>query len=236
MCSQINIMSHQYHGQEDCLTLNVFVPKPETRSNETLPVMVFIYGGAFVMGSADNYQARYFMDENVILVNLNYRLGAYGKVLFFLAFFGELMVNIYYIHFIILGFLNAGIKGASGNQALKDMVLGLKWVQENIAAFGGDPSRVTLFGESAGGAAVGHLVASPMAKGLFSAAIAQSGIATIGWAMWPDPNYEEPKKLAHAVDCPTSNKEYMVECLRKIKPDVLARATDFKDLVVSFFK
>ncbi|ODM92935.1 Esterase FE4, partial [Orchesella cincta] len=68
-------------------------------------------------------------------------------------------------------------------------------------------------------------------KDLFSAAIAQSGVATIGWAMYPDPEFEEPKKLAHAVDCPTSNTEYMVECLRKIKPEILARATDFKDSV-----
>lgn len=116
---------------------------------------------------------------------------------------------------------------------MKDMVLALKWVQNNIGAFGGDPSHVTVFGQSAGGAAVALLVASPMTKGLFSAAIAQSGVATVGWALWPDPEYDEPKRLAHAVDCPTSNREYMIDCLRKIKPEVLALATDFKDAVVS---
>lgn len=200
-------MTHRYRGQEDCLTLNVFVPKTEGKTLETLPVMFYIYGGAFVIGETGIYKVNYFMDEDVIVVNANYRLGAFG-------------------------FLNAGVKGASGNQALKDLVLALKWVQENIGVFGGDPTRLTIFGHSAGSALVSHLVISPMAKGLFSAAIAQSGAATVGWALWPDAKFDEPKKLAYAVDCPTSDRKYMVECLRKINPEVLAKATDFKDPVV----
>ncbi|ODM95100.1 Venom carboxylesterase-6 [Orchesella cincta] len=87
--------------------------------------------------------------------------------------------------------------------------------------------KTVIFGESAGGAAVSHLVASPMGKDLFSAAIAQSGVATIGWAMYPDPEFEEPKNLL----LPNQQHRVYVECLRKIKPEILARATDFKDSV-----
>ncbi|CAL8135220.1 unnamed protein product [Orchesella dallaii] len=206
ICAQVNVLSKTFYGSEDCLSLNVFVPKTESKSEESLPVLVWIYGGVFLMGESKIYQPNYIMDEDVILVTLNYRVASFG-------------------------FLNAGIKGASGNQGLKDMVLALKWVQENIGVFGGDVNKVTIFGESAGGAAVSHLVASPMSKGLFHAAISQSGVATIGWALYPDPEFDEPKKLAQAVDCPTSNLEYMVDCLRKVKPEILAEATDFRDSV-----
>lgn len=169
--------------------------------------MFYIYGGAFLNGDASIYKPKYFMDEDVILVIPNYRLGAFG-------------------------FLNAGVKGASGNQAMSDLILALKWVQDNISVFGGDQNRVTIFGCSAGGALTSHLVVSPQAKGLFSAAIPQSGAAAIGWALWSDEEFDEPKKLAHAVDCPTSDRKYMVECLRNIKPEIIAAASASKEFVV----
>ncbi len=169
--------------------------------------MFYIHGGAFINGDASLYQPKYFMDEDIILITANYRVGPFG-------------------------FFDAGISGASGNQALADLILALKWIQENISVFGGDPSRVTIFGCSAGGALTSHLVVSPMAKGLFSAAIPQSGAATIGWALWSDKEFEEPKKLAYAVDCPVSNKEYMVECLGKVKPEIIAKANAYTDAVV----
>lgn len=179
----------------------------DKNSGVLLPVMFYLYGGAFTMGDATTYGPHYFMDEDVILVVPNYRVSSFG-------------------------FLDAGIKGASGNQGMKDQVLALKWVKENIQAFGGDPGSVTIFGESAGSISVSHLVASPMASGLFHRAIAQSGTSALSLAQWPDPTFEEPKKLAVAVDCPTSNMEYMVDCLRKIRPDVLAEASLYKDPVV----
>ena len=134
---------------EDCLSLNVWTPAPA--SDAALPVMVFIHGGAFVIGSSRNplYDAgKLAAKGEVVVVTLNYRLGA-------------------------LGFLT-GLEGLSGNYGLLDQQLALKWVRDNIAGFGGDPGKVTLFGESAGAMSVGlHLVA-PSSDPFFRAAIMQS--------------------------------------------------------------
>ncbi|OXA64791.1 Venom carboxylesterase-6 [Folsomia candida] len=125
-----------------------------------------------------------------------------------------------------LGFLNAGVASARGNQGLKDQVLGLKWIQENIENFGGNKDRVTIFGESAGAISVALHVASPMAKGLFHSAIAQSGTAvqtfiSVYWGRGVD----QAVKLAQANNCPTSNKEYMVECLQHLDPKILGKSS-----------
>lgn len=152
-------------GQKDCLTLNVYTPvnKPP---DAKLPVMVFIHGGGFFQGSASPliYGPRYIVSKEVILVTLNYRLN-------------------------IQGFLCLGIKEAPGNAASKDQVAALRWVQQNIRAFNGDPDSVTIFGESAGAASVSYLVLSPMAKGLFHRAITQSGSALSPWAYQFNPVY-----------------------------------------------
>lgn len=138
-------------GRRDCLTLNIYTPF-NTDPGDKLAVMFFIHGGGFFQGSGSSffYGPRYLVSKGVILVTINYRLN-------------------------IQGFLCLGIKEAPGNAALKDMVAALKWVQRNIASFGGDPDNVTIFGESAGAASVSFLVLSPMAKGLFHKAITQSG-------------------------------------------------------------
>ncbi len=132
---------------EDCLNLNVWTPDPGASG---LPVMVWIHGGAFVNGSGAvaTYDGTRFARSGVVLVTINYRLGVDG------FFWFEDGVN---------------------NRGLLDQVAALEWVRDEIAAFGGDPSRVTIFGESAGAMSVGALMACPRAEGLFTRAIAQSG-------------------------------------------------------------
>jgi para-nitrobenzyl esterase len=141
---------------EDCLYLNVWVP--EHRQAERLPVMVWIYGGALVNGSATTplYSGEQLARHRVIVVTTNYRLG-------------------------VLGFLSLdelrheSIHATSGNYGLLDQIAALDWVHRNIAAFGGDPGVVTVFGQSSGAISISTLVASPLAKGLFQRAIAESG-------------------------------------------------------------
>ncbi|HWB84956.1 MAG TPA: carboxylesterase family protein [Bryobacteraceae bacterium] len=142
---------------EDCLYLNVWTPAKT--ASDRLPVMVWIYGGSFTHGSGTEayYQGENFARKGVILVTFNYRVGAFG----FLAL-PELS--------------RESGRGISGNYGLLDQVAALQWVHRNIAAFGGDPNRVTIFGQSAGAASVGYLIASPLAKGLFARAIGQSGL------------------------------------------------------------
>lgn len=141
---------------EDCLYLNVWTPAHS--SKDKLPVMVWIYGGGFANGatSVPMYNGENIAKNDVILVSVAYRLGALG----FLAH-PELSAE--------------SANGKSGNYGLLDQLAGLKWVQENIDAFGGDPARVTIFGESAGAESVSMLCASPLAKGLFTGAISESG-------------------------------------------------------------
>lgn len=147
--------TYQMDGKsEDCLFLNVWTPAitPEKR----LPVYVFIHGGAFATGSGTEmmYDGTRMAQEGVVVVTMNYRLGALG----FLATKGLYDES-----------------GTTGNYGLLDQIQGLRWVQENIEAFGGDPSRVTLGGESAGAFSVTALMLSPLAKGLFHQAIVESG-------------------------------------------------------------
>jgi para-nitrobenzyl esterase len=141
---------------EDCLYLNVWVPAH--RADERLPVMVWIYGGALLNGSASTplYSGDPLARHGVIVVTVNYRLGVLG----FLAL-DELRQE--------------SARGTSGNYGLLDQIAALEWVQRNIAAFGGDPGVVTVFGQSSGAIATSVLVASPLAKGLFRRAIAESG-------------------------------------------------------------
>lgn len=141
---------------EDCLYLNVWTPAKSP--GEKLPVLVWIYGGGFAFGSTSTptHNGEHLARKGVILVSINYRVGSLG----FLAH-PELSAE--------------SPHHVSGNYGLLDQIAGLKWVQKNIAAFGGDPTKVTIFGESAGGISVSMLCASPEAKGLFRGAISQSG-------------------------------------------------------------
>jgi para-nitrobenzyl esterase len=141
---------------EDCLYLNVWTPaKP---ASDRIPVLVWIYGGGFNAGATSEkvYSGENLAKKGVVLVSIAYRVGQLG----FLAH-SELSAE--------------SPNHVSGNYGLLDMIAGLQWVQKNITAFGGDPDKVTIFGESAGGIAVSMLCASPLAKGLFHGAISQSG-------------------------------------------------------------
>ena len=137
---------------EDCLLLNVWAPM---EASEPLPVMVWIHGGGYRLGSGSGSDGAPLAARDVVLVTINYRLNVFG----FLAH-PELTAE--------------SPHGASGNYGLLDMVAALEWVSDNAAAFGGDPDRVTIFGESAGGGAVMALMLAPQAYGLFHGAIAQS--------------------------------------------------------------
>jgi para-nitrobenzyl esterase len=140
---------------EDCLCLNVWTA---AKPGEKRPVMVWIHGGALTRGSSSNraYDGTALAKRGVVLVTTNYRLGPLG----------------YLAHPELTG---ESPKRSSGNYGVLDQIASLKWVQKNIAAFGGDPGRVTIFGESAGSWSVNTVVASPLAKGLFHRAIGQSG-------------------------------------------------------------
>ncbi len=142
---------------EDCLFLNVWRPATAT-SGAKLPVMVWIHGGGFVGGSGSFPMTSgvQFAKHGVVLVSLNYRLGRFG-------FFAFPALN------------REHPEETKGNYAYMDQIAALQWVRQNIAAFGGDPTNVTIFGFSAGGVSVHSLLASPMARGLFHKAIAESG-------------------------------------------------------------
>ena len=148
-------------GTEDCLKINVYVP---VNAKKPLAVMVYIYGGAFILGNGGKLVAGpdFLMKKDVILVTFNYRLGA-------------------------LGFLCLGIKEAPGNAGLKDQVAALRWVKKNIAAFGGDPDNVTIFGTSSGAWSVSLLVASEATNGLFKQAIMHSASSFVSSAINYDP-------------------------------------------------
>lgn len=132
---------------EESLNLNIWTPDP---GKAGLPVMVWLHGGAFANGTGAiaTYDGRRFARDGVVCVTINYRLGVDG--------------------FLFLG-------GGSANLGMLDQIAALQWVQQNIAAFGGDPDNVTIFGESAGGMSVGTLLSMPLAQGLFRRAIAESG-------------------------------------------------------------
>lgn len=142
---------------EDCLYVNVWTA---AGADDRRPVMVWIHGGGFTIGSGaqKTHNGRQFAASGVVLVTINYRLGPFG--------------------FMAHPALSAeSARHVSGNYGMLDQVAALRWVKRNIVAFGGDPGNVTIFGESAGGVSVGCLLASPLAKGLFHRAVMQSGVA-----------------------------------------------------------
>lgn len=163
---------------ENCLYLNIWTPAKSLRAN--LPVMVWIYGGGFTGGSTalPIFEGDRLAEHGVVLVSVAYRVGPMG--------------------FLALPALSAeSPHHVSGNYGLLDMIAGLRWVRNNIAAFGGNPRRVTIFGESAGGIAVSILAASPLARGLFQGAISESG-GSFGPTRTPPAPGENVQTLAAA--------------------------------------
>ncbi|XP_053331523.1 cholinesterase-like [Spea bombifrons] len=180
---------------EDCLHLNVWVPSTKPKSAQ---VMVFIYGGAFLAGtsSLDIYDPSILVySEEVIVVSMNYRVGALG----FLALPGNI--------------------NAPGNAGLFDQRLALQWVYENIAAFGGNPNTITLFGHSSGAACVGFHLLSPGSQNYTKRAIVQSGSVSAPWAINSHKRARRlTLKLAELLECPTDDDNAMIACLKKVDP------------------
>ncbi|KAM9375748.1 carboxylesterase 3 isoform 2-T2 [Pholidichthys leucotaenia] len=184
---------------EDCLYLNVYTPA-EARTGDKLPVMVWIHGGGLAIGSASQYDgATLAAYENIVMVIIQYRLG-------------------------ILGFLSTGDEHAQGNWGFLDQLAALRWVQENIEAFGGDPQAVTVAGESAGGISASILTLSPRAKGLFQRVIFQSGVATLGMYTTRDPS-AQTKIVAILTACDHSSTEELVRCVKERSADEIVAAT-----------
>uniref|UniRef100_H3CZL4 Neuroligin 2b n=1 Tax=Tetraodon nigroviridis TaxID=99883 RepID=H3CZL4_TETNG len=194
---------------EDCLYLNIYVPTedgPLTKKQESTmnrpkdedirdrrkkPVMLFIHGGSYMEGSGNMFDGSILAAYgNVIVVTMNYRLG------------------------VLVGFLSTGDQSAKGNYGLLDQIQALRWLNENIGHFGGDPERITIFGSGAGAACVNLLILSHHSEGLFQRAIAQSGSAISSWAV----NYQPvmyTKILAKKVGCSLGDMAELVECLRR---------------------
>ncbi|XP_063223130.1 carboxylic ester hydrolase-like isoform X2 [Bacillus rossius redtenbacheri] len=210
ICVQGDMFSGELVGDEDCLFLNVYTPQLATRSPK--PVMVWIHGGKFSMGSGNTnlFGPDFLVAEEVVLVTINYRLGA-------------------------LGFLYLEGCDVTGNNGLRDQVMALKWVRDNIAQFGGDPGNVTIFGESAGGASVHYLTLSPLASGLFHRAIAQSGSVFIGGCNVPvGAANQRARRLARALGCRSEDPRQVAACLRSVPAEQLvadkAKARDNQEL------
>ncbi|HSS95698.1 MAG TPA: carboxylesterase family protein [Terriglobales bacterium] len=191
------------NSQEDCLYLNVLTPEWPVKA--PLPVMFWLHGGANTGGtaSASLYKDGTLQKHGVVLVTVNYRLGVFG----FLAH-PELTAE--------------STHHASGNYALMDQIAALQWVHDNIAKFGGDPNNVTVFGQSAGALDTGLLMTSPLAKGLFQRAIAESGTVLLGH--WPKLSEAEQQgtQLATSLKAPSTNA---LKFLRDLSTTALLKAT-----------
>jgi len=187
------------YSVEDCLYLNIFRPPvhpPSTTTTTPLPIAVFLYGGAYESGTIDScmYMGTQFVAHNVILITVAYRLGA-------------------------LGFLS-GIDGLPGNAGIGDQRLALRWVQANARAFGGDPDRVTLFGESAGAMSTTVHLSSEASQGLFSAAIVESTPAGL---LAPLASDEGPLIASFVDEAGCTGAPDVMACLRELPvEDVLS--------------
>ncbi|XP_063885511.1 juvenile hormone esterase-like isoform X1 [Scylla paramamosain] len=181
-------------GEEDCLYLNVFVPK--INGDASFPVMVWLHGGRFTHGSAQEYPPHVLLDHDIVLVVVQYRLG-------------------------VLGFLSTEDLAMPGNLGLKDQTLALRWVKTNIHLFGGDNMRVTIFGESAGSAAAHLLMFVPEVQDLFSRAIMQSGTALTSLNINNNPR-KEAIEVGGSLGCPTDQgSNTLLLCLQGLDAKAL---------------
>ncbi|KAK9746439.1 Carboxylesterase family [Popillia japonica] len=199
-CYQRHMVFQTIIGSEDCLYLNVYIPQLPGDEVSLKPVMVWLHGGAFTGGSGNKepYGPEFLITEDVVIVTLNYRVG-------------------------ILGFLSLEDPklGVPGNAGLKDVVFALKWVQQNIENFSGDPNNVTMFGGSAGAVAAHLLMLSPLVKGcrsgLFHKIIAQSGCALTHWAI----TESSTGRLCELLNFITENPKEILQFLQKLPVEKL---------------
>jgi carboxylesterase type B len=202
--------SDEIGGDEDCLYLDIY----DKVSNQTMlkSVMVWIHGGGFSTGSGSVYNPVSLVKEDVIVVNINYRLGA-------------------------LGFLNFGNDLAPGNLGLRDQIQALKWVKMMSIYFGGDPNRITIFGESAGAISCHALTMSPKAYGLMSGAIYESGTALLSRAdLEKTKTHRAAARAAQYFNCSSSNFDAnMLKCLQELTLDEIFSITPEITLGEAFF-
>ncbi|XP_072670528.1 cocaine esterase-like isoform X2 [Canis lupus baileyi] len=188
---------------EDCLYLSIYTPAHASEGSN-LPVSVWIHGGSLMIGMASMYDGSALVAfEDLVVVIIQYRLG-------------------------VLGFFSTGDKHATGNWGYLDQVAALRWIQQNIAYFGGDPGCVTIFGGSAGGISVSLHVVSPMSQGLFHRAIMESGVALLP-GLTVSSSDEVTTRVAKLSGCGQVDSEALVGCLRsKSEEEILAISKHFK--------
>ncbi len=193
MCPQP--FSNQSLLDEDCLRLNIYSSNLPTIDNVALkPVLVYLHpGGFWGVGSSSQYFAgpHYLMDQDLLFVSLNYRLGS-------------------------LGFMSTGTAECPGNNGLKDQVIALRFLRSHIARFGGNPDDITLMGYSAGAMSISMHLVSPMSVGLFNKAIVMSSAAT---GQWENPQHQLhlAKRQARIFDCDNDDVDKLIKCLRKVR-------------------
>ncbi|KAK7099063.1 neuroligin-4, X-linked-like [Littorina saxatilis] len=196
-------------GTEDCLYLNVYTPKVSSANSGPLPVMVWIHGGGYYLGGANFFNGTQLASKGVVLVTINYRLGA-------------------------LGFLSTEDGASIGNYGLLDQLRALRWVRDTISSFNGDPNDVTIFGESAGSSCVSLLVITRAARGLFTKAIQESGSSLGPWAIRLLGTEPEPKTQAHTLasrlGCHVTDSIRLVACLRTKDPRVIVETQSKMEL------
>ncbi|XP_053674709.1 uncharacterized protein LOC128725016 [Anopheles nili] len=197
---QFDFFSGFIFGSECGLYLNVYTPQlPEEPRTYGFAVMVFLHGGGFSCGSGSSlfYNPEYFLQRGVIVVTINYRLGPFG-------------------------FLHLPEAGVEGNAGLKDQLMALRWINENIAQFGGDPNNVTLFGESAGSFSVYLHMLSPNSSKYFHRAICQSGVVCSSSFMQTNP-LEMAFNLARYFGYTGESQQEALETLQQVPPKLLAK-------------
>ncbi|XP_028304432.1 carboxylesterase 5A-like [Gouania willdenowi] len=178
---------------EDCLYLNIFTPANRAQDAK-LPIMVWIHGGGFLIGSASTYDGSALAaHQDVVVVVIQYRLG-------------------------VLGFLSTGDENMSGNFGMLDQIQALMWIKEHIHNFGGNPDLVTIFGESAGGISASALLLSPLSHGLVHRAIAESGSAAMNFLSAADP-LPFTQMVANTSGCNIGSTEKIADCMRNLDLD-----------------
>lgn len=196
---------------EDCLYLNIYTPaaqdtsKQQGKSQELYPVLAYIHGGGFFAGTPIRVvtPGEYLPLQGIILVTIQYRLGAFG-------------------------FFSTGDSTAPGNYGMLDQVEALKWIQDNIESFRGDPSKVTLLGESAGGASVNLHLLSSLSKGLFHRLISESGTDLSPFAFNGKSGVTlSSLQFAEKLNCASANKQKMMDCLRSLKAEQILTASNY---------
>ena len=199
MCPQLDGESSK--GVEDCLVLHIYTPEMLDQPDQDLPVMVFVHGGSFTSGSGGGNGPWLLVERDVIVVLINYRLG-------------------------VLGGLTTGTDEAPGNLGIRDIILALNWVKDNIKDYGGNPDKITLFGESAGSMAISAVLASPaLEEGLLAGAILQSGTMVRAMEIAGEresyPDYA--KMVGEGLGC---NPDSLLECLKAASVEDLLQWTN----------